>query len=417
MLLWSRRPLLPPSTWSAVTSLWWDTDVTIFSAFNRTDASPASHGESHADFLDRVAGSYWDQVRDLVEDWFARLCPDARADVRGRLQSSDDRQSRGAFFELYLHECLLRMGYAVTCHPELDGTSRRPDFLAEKDGRSFYIEARSASSSDVAVGNSARVNAVYESLDKMDSPNFFLWIDVVRRGDAPLRARPLRGQLERWLGGLDPDEHTNVANKRREDLPGYVHEHAGWKIEFRAIPRSPEARGREGARPLGIFGGQASWARDEEGIRGALNDKGSAYGSVRAPFVVAIASSSMSLDDDDVLNALYGSEVLEWRTYPDGTEETAMTRQPDGYWYRGDHWNHRGVSAVLVVKNLHPAFVGTQQHTIWEHPEPEFAVDEFPIWRRSIVEKGAMTFIQPGHSQNEWFGLGDPWPIGEPFPR
>lgn len=137
--------------------------MTIFSTFTRTDASPASHGESHADFLDRVAGSYWDQVRDLVEDWFARLSPDARADVRGRLQSRDDRQSRGAFFELYLHECLLRMGYAVTCHPELDGTSRRPDFLAEKDGRSFYIEARSASSSDVAVGNSARVNAVYES--------------------------------------------------------------------------------------------------------------------------------------------------------------------------------------------------------------------------------------------------------------
>ncbi|GLI03811.1 hypothetical protein Pa4123_90910 [Phytohabitans aurantiacus] len=132
--------------------------MTIFSVTTRTDRSPAAHGESQFRFFDRVSGSYWDQVRDLIEDWFARLCPDAQADVQGRLRSTDNRQSKGAFFELYLHECLLRMGYSVTCHPELDGTSRRPDFLAEKDGRRIYVEARSASPSNVTVVKSARVN-------------------------------------------------------------------------------------------------------------------------------------------------------------------------------------------------------------------------------------------------------------------
>lgn len=392
--------------------------MTIFSAITRNDPSPASHGDSHAQFLDRVSGPYWDQVRDLIEDWFSRLCPDAQADVRGRLRSKDDRQSKGAFFELYLHECLLRMGYTVTCHPELEGTSRRPDFLAEKDGRSIYVEARSASSSDVAVGKAARVNAVYESLDKLDSPNFFLWIDVVKQGEAPLRARPLRGRLETWLAELDPDEHRLVAGKRRKELPGHVYEDAGWKIDFRAYAKSPDARGREGARPLGIFGGgEAHWVQDEEGIRGALTAKGSAYGWLGAPFVVAVASSSLSLDDDDVLNALYGAEVVELRTFADGTEDTVMARKADGYWYRGDHWDHRGVSAVLVVKNLHPAFVGKQQHTIWEHPDPEFAVDGFTIWRRSVVQDGGMTFVYPERSQADWFDLDEPWPVGEPFPR
>ena len=86
---------------------------------------------------------------------------------------------------------------------------------------------------------------------------------------------------------------TRRRGKRREDLPGYVHEDAGWKIDFRAYPKSPDARGREGARPLGIFGGgEAYWVQDEEGIRGALTDKGSAYGLLGAPFVVAVASSS-----------------------------------------------------------------------------------------------------------------------------
>lgn len=375
--------------------------VTIFSPDARDDPSPASHGESHAQFLDRVLGPYWDQVRDLIEDWFSRLCPDARADLLGRLRSKD-----------------LRMGYVVTCHPQLAGTNRRPDFLAEKGGRSIYIEARSASSSDASVGNAARLNAVYESLDKLDSPNFFLWIDVVQQGVAPLRSRPLRGRLENWLARLDPDVHTLVAGKGREHHPGYVHEDAGWRIDFRAIAKSPGARGREGVRPLGIFGGgEAHWVQDEETIRGALIDKGSAYGALGAPFVVAVASNSVSSDDDAILNVLYGREVVEFRTYPDGTEGTAMVRKPDGYWYRGDHWDHRGVSAVLLVRNLHPAFVSEQQHTIWEHPDPEFAVDELPIWRRSVVEDGGMAFIDPQRSQAEWFGISGAWPVGSPFPR
>ncbi|MDG4803592.1 hypothetical protein [Micromonospora sp. WMMD980] len=309
------------------------------------------------------------------------------------------------------------MGYSVTCHPQLEGTSRRPDFLAQKDGRSVYIEARSASPSDVVVGKSARVNAVYESLDKLVSPNFFLWINVAMHGEAPLRVRPLRGRLEKWLGGLDPDDHT-LEGKHRDDLPGFIHEDAGWKIDFRAIPKSPKARGRKGARPLGIFGGgEAQWVQDEEGIRGALADKGSAYGSLDAPFVVAVASSSISLDDYDVINALYGTEVVEIRTYADGTQSTAMARKPDGYWYRGNRWDHRGVSGVLVVKNLHPAFVGKQQHTIWEHPSPEQAVDALPMWRRAVPgADGDMTFVEPERSQAYWFGVGDPWPVGEPFP-
>ncbi|GLI02940.1 hypothetical protein [Phytohabitans aurantiacus] len=258
---------------------------------------------------------------------------------------------------------------------------------------------------------------MYKSLDKLDSPNFFLWIDVATQGDVPLRVRQLRGSLERWLAGLDPDDHT-IAGKRRDDLPSFIHEDAGWKIDFRAIPRSPEARGRKGARPLGIFGGGGGRVQDDEAIRGALVDKGSAYGSLDAPFVIAVASGSVTLGDYDVLNALYGTAVVEAHILADGTESTAIAEKPDGYWYRGSRWDHRGVSGVLVVKNLHPALVGNQRHTIWEHPKPVHAVDAFPMWRRAVVgADGDMTFVEPERSPADWLGLGNPWPVGEPFPK
>lgn len=234
------------------------------------------------------------------------------------MRSTDDRHFKAAFFELYLHECLLRMGYSVTCHPELKGTGRRPDFLAQEPSSSIYVEARPASLSDNAVRGSARVTTIYDSLDKLDSPNFFLWIDVVKQGPNPPSVRSLRSRLERWLAALNPDDYSLV-NMGREDLPSCVLR--SWRLG-NPIRRNCQIAGgsrKAGIRPLGIFGGGAAcWVEDEDGIRGALADKGSAYGSLGATFIVAVASSSISSDDHDVLGALYGTEVVKFRTPPTG---------------------------------------------------------------------------------------------------
>jgi hypothetical protein len=48
-----------------------------------------------------------------------------------------------AFFELFLHELLLRLGCNVEVHPDPGtGSSRRPDFLVtDPDGQQFFLEA------------------------------------------------------------------------------------------------------------------------------------------------------------------------------------------------------------------------------------------------------------------------------------
>ena len=55
---------------------------------------------------------------------------------------------------------------------------------------------------------------------------------------------------------------------------------------------------------------------------------------------------------------------------------------------------------------------------MWGHPDPDHAVEALPLWRRSVVSvDGQMEFVDPPRTQADWFGLGDPWPVGEPFPR
>jgi hypothetical protein len=60
----------------------------------------------------------------------------------------------------------------------------------------------------------------------------------------------------------------------------------------------------------------------------------------------------------------------------------------------------------------------TQRHTIWEHPDPEVAVAPLRMWRRSVVDAdGHIGFVEPERTQADWLGLGNPWLVGEAFPR
>ena len=184
--------------------------------------------------------------------------------------------------------------------------------------------------------------------------------------------------------------------------------------------RSRSRRRPAGASPLGIFGGgRAFWVQDSGGAPRRPQRQG--LGLRRARRALRRCSCVEQHDHRRLRRherpLRHGGLLVG--TGPGGeTDPEALVRQPDGYWFRGNHWEHRHVSAVLLVKQLHPAFVGDQQHTIWEHPDPQWPVPTLPIWRRSTLgADGRLGFVEPERNQAEWFGLSRPWPIGEPFPR
>jgi hypothetical protein len=54
-----------------------------------------------------------------MNDWFTRWPVDAKADLRGRFQDDNPHQSIGAFWELYLHELHLRLGFQLERDPDV----------------------------------------------------------------------------------------------------------------------------------------------------------------------------------------------------------------------------------------------------------------------------------------------------------
>jgi hypothetical protein len=176
----------------------------VFDLMDRSDPSPSLHNESNAAFLNRVSGDYWDQVRELVEAWVDHYPAVARPDIVGRLRSSNNRHFGGAFWELYLHESFLRNGFDVQVHPSAPSGSRVPDFLVSRGEESYLVEARAIFES-LDAGAEARLRQVYDEINKVDDPNFFVDLDVYSVGPVALTAKTLRRTLESWLASLDPD--------------------------------------------------------------------------------------------------------------------------------------------------------------------------------------------------------------------
>lgn len=387
--------------------------VFVFHDGQRADTSVSKASETRFTFLDRVAGGYWDQVRTLVEEWTGRFPAGARADLVGRLRSSD-RHFTAAFWELYLHETLVRAGFDVVVHPVVDGSPRPPDFLVTRDGEAFYVEAKSVFEGELELGAEARRDRLYDSLNALRSPNFFLSVECYEIGPQAAPTRGLRRELEAWLDSLDPDD-PSLLDFGLEHGEQYRWEADGWLLTFKPIPVQAKYRGRSDHRAIGMVGpGEARLIDDAGVLRGALRKKGSAYGDLPHPLVLAINIERAFHDDDDSLDALFGTNQVSF-PINDPAAATA-TRATDGYWFDGSAWRHTNVVGVLIAQAIAPWLVAQVVPTLWLHPAGKL-VNPLNVWRTARVDGDRMTYGQPSRDPSDYFGLDSGWPAGEPFPR
>jgi hypothetical protein len=116
----------------------------LFPQRERTDRDPARAAETTYQFLQRVDDPVFERVRNLFNAWIKRFAAgqtdQATNDLVGRFRSKQDQQFYAVFWELYLHEVHVRLGFNVEVHPESErGT--KPDFVLEQGGEQVFLEA------------------------------------------------------------------------------------------------------------------------------------------------------------------------------------------------------------------------------------------------------------------------------------
>jgi hypothetical protein len=367
-------------------------------------------------YLNRSARPSMTRIRALLEIWFNDYPPDAQAELVTRFRSLDDIQHRSAFFELYLHALLSRLGFQVLAHPEIPDCNNQPDFLVLRDQNPItYLEATLATGPSQETAADKRENVVYETIDKMNSPNFWVGVKVDSSTAVAPPGRKWRGQLERWLAGIDPDaigEQLKVGGL--EVLPLITLSDAGWNVEFQAIPKSPAARGERGVRPLGLYNFGFQELTLDEWVKNAIREKATRYGNLSVPYLIAINILSIFSNDDFMIaNALFGKEGITFYRLPDGGFDDKLSRTPNGAFWGPKGPQNTRVSGVIICNDLSSGGIAKVRPILWHNPWATHPIDVtlWPLPQWILNDDKTRIVPKPGRDIADVFGLSKDWPI------
>jgi hypothetical protein len=387
--------------------------VRLFDEIKRDDTSPASYSEPKFAYLNRSGRPAFHAIRAVLELWFSQYPHPHCKDLRGRFRSTVDTNHRAAFFELFLHELLLRLGQKVVIHPSVCGTTKEPDFLVTSgNGESFYLECVVAGGqSREEAAKSAVKNAIHATLNRLHSPNFFIEWEVVRTGEAVPSARKIGTFLVEKLALHDPDE-VGAAIKREgfNYRPRWLWSDKGWALEFSIIPKSPTLRGKPGVRPMGIEIEGGGWVDDRTPLRDAILKKAGKYGKLNLPFVVAVNSLADHLGKIDILDALFGKEAFVYTQTPEGVVGPKARRVPDGVWTSPRGTRYTRLSAVLLIHALFPWNIPRCSPCLYLNPFAERRLDCELNRLPRMIPKGDQPDWVAGDTLSSILGLPRDWP-------
>ncbi|WP_199755242.1 hypothetical protein [Amycolatopsis sp. WAC 04197] len=367
--------------------------------------------ETQAGFLDRVAGSYWDQVRHVINEWCSHLPASSRPGLRSRLLDRNaDSNVYSALWELYLHEMLLGSGYSVEIEQQVGTRGRKPDFLVSRGDEQFVVEAIWTAERIGDPRHGKLAAQLRDAIEKnIQSPDFVLSMAIDSVGPALPPQKRLKSELGQFLSELDYGKVA--AGGERQRAPRYTWREAGWSVTFGAIPRAKRSRS---GRIISIYPAMSFFRVDTSPVLDAVKRKGGKYGRFGIPYVVAVGCAGAFVEDDDIEASLYGSTIER----ADRAGIPTFERQADGYWKPGRDDEHSIVSGVLTVDNPAPWTWTKKNPILWMSPrQGALPAPVLPTWSTARVD-GALIEREPAAvAPYIALGLAQDWPVGAAFVR
>lgn len=310
---------------------------------HRSDTSNArkSHRESKYDFYARVCD--WPDMVDArvrMERWFSRLPHEAKAQVRQRMRKGRDVDFDSCFFELLLHEYLLRSGWKVELHPNLPAKSRTPDFLAVSPaGGRLIVEATLVT--DKSDDDRRTEGMQGQVLDVLNSiPNVSVSLAIL---DLEVKTDqvPSLSRLKAFVTERIAEAESNT--EALEELV-WIYETKRLRVQMSPIRHSGKAE----ISTVGMGPTKCRFGGPESAILSTLRKKATRYGPFEGPYVIAInVISEWAADLECVTRALFGAGDLDLAS---GNSFGALpSNLPDSLWMSGCS-EHRTISGVLATR-------------------------------------------------------------------
>ena len=282
-------------------------NTSLFEDFERTYEGIADQNEDTLSFINRSAWPECHQIRAILENFYKSYPEQQRPKLKTRLL----KQFNSAFFELFLHEVLLRNGCDVVVEPAFTNTSSIPDFSARfKDGHEVVVEATVATDlSNKEKGRNARMETLRREIDsKLPSTDFWVSLGQVSDEDLVPPSKDIIRFIRARLLALCWESVVEELEQKPYAIPTWTYKNdAGFEVEISAFPKAAEMRRKPTVRTVGAVPGGVRWGGSGHSLKKAITDKCSKYGRLNIPFVIAVnAISSWGTGQEDVEEALFG---------------------------------------------------------------------------------------------------------------
>lgn len=345
----------------------------LFDNIGRSELKSDSPSESMFRDINHYDWPGATDIRNTLESWFENYPLQHRTDLRERFRSDDDQNREGAFFELFLHELLTRLGFSLEVHPEITGLRARPDFLVSRYNQRFFIEATVTGQRAGPFARNRNEQDVIDKLNTLASSHFGITVHKEGTLSRTLSRENVVRPFKELLESHDPDDVQREIDKHgRNAAPSQRIECGNWTLEGWLWPISPERQRNDSNRQFVIGHHRGAFTDCATPVRKALKEKSRKYRNLGLPLVLAIHTRDTYYKaPQHDLEVLIGDEQLLC-SKENLNVLSSLGRRPIGVWSRGrgsqmdaflsiqnvDMWNIRNASTSLYLnpKNTHTVF-------------------------------------------------------------
>ena len=225
-------------------------------------------------------------IRQKCELWFEYFPVQHQINLRQQFRSPDNGHHGGAFFELFLHELLIRLGCEVEVHPVVGGVT--PDFLVCHGDQCFYLEATSVGRHMGPFTLSPNEQDVIDKLNKLTSPHFSIRTRMTGELIRTLDRNRITLGFQTLIDKHDPDDIQSRIDKEGLDAaPSYTIKSGNWALTGWLDPIQLEDRSSNRPEKL-VNIPMVDAVNPISAVRDEVNTKRKKYRNLDLPLVLAV---------------------------------------------------------------------------------------------------------------------------------
>lgn len=360
--------------------------MALFDQFERTDHRPAHRSESDYEFMNLSAWPAYENIRNVLERWFVDYPASHKGDLGARFRKGDQNHA-AAYFELYLHQVLSRLGLSPEVHPDRESGKGRPDFaIAGAEGSRYYVEAHVVFKTRWSSGDPLE----NEHLDAIDAVAEVqptrIGVAISTKGSLQRShpKDPIRREVREWLDSIGPVDRLTLADSDRN--PRLCIRRDDWVAELVAFGPLP----RLSRRLIQMGPTRAGFSDEGPLLADSLKRKVKTYSKLDHGLILAINTNDVFTSGDDEHAALLGTESGIWRT-----DSTARYQRLHG---------------VLFVRGLVPSNMHNVGSHLYVNPNTQAGIPKELLKLNSMWHSNGQWHLKKGMSLGKLLRLPEDWP-------